>query len=276
MNEEDTKLAFVLNVGFSIFGLIGGFLTGSIAIFSSAIHDFSDSLVIVFSKIFEQKEQELKNKKYNILSTFTSATILITSSIIALFASIYRLFVPTNINGIGMILFSLFGILINGYATYKTMGNINENVRKFNVPMLVDVLGWTLVFIVAILIKTTNVSVLDPVLAILISIIISWKAVHNVTKTVDSCIDKVPENINLKKLEEDILKINHVLNIHFLHITKVEEKLFLNMHVVVEKTANKKTIETIKNTIKEKLKALEIEYSTIEMEYESCMLEEAN
>lgn len=270
MNEEDTKLAFVLNLGFSIFGLIGGFLTGSIAIFSSAIHDFSDSLVILSSKIFKQKEQEKNNKKYSILSTFTSATILITSSVIALFASIYRLFVPNVINGIGMILFSLFGILINGYATYKTMENISENERKLNVPMLLDVLGWTLVFIIAILIKTTNVSVLDPVLAILISLVISIKAVHNVTKTVDSCIDTVPENINLKELEQELIKIKYVENIHFMHITKVEENLFLNMHVVVEKTANKKAVETIRNTIKEKLKKQDISYSTIEIEYTSC------
>lgn len=267
MNNEEKKLVFVLNVGFSIFGLIGGLLTGSIAIFSSAIHDFSDSLVLILSNIFNKKEEKLKNKKYSILNSFTTSTVFITSSVIALFASIYRLFVPNEINGLGMILFSLFGILISGYATFKTSKSVNEAEKRFNIPMLLDTLEWILVFIVAILVKTTGVFVLDSVFAILISVVISVKAVRNVTKTVEDCVEKVPEHIHLKVLEEEILKIKHVENIHFMHITKVDEKLFLNMHVVVEKTTNKKTVETIKNTIREIINAQDILYSTIEIEY---------
>lgn len=273
MNYEDEKLVFVLNIGFSIFGLIGGLLTGSIAIFSSAIHDFSDSLVIVIENIFNKKEEKLKNKKYSILKSFSTSTVFITSSVIALFASIYRLFVPTEINGFGMILFSFFGILINGYATFKTSKKVNENEKKFNMPMLLDCLGWIFVFVVAILIKTTGVLVLDPVLAILVSFIISSKSVKNVTKTVEDCIEKLPEQIDMTKLEEEIMKINHVIEIHYMHVAKIEEKIFVNMHIVVEKSSTKKTIETIKNTIKEKAKEQEIPYSTIEIEYASCEID---
>lgn len=268
MKEESTKLVFFLNLGFSIFGIIGGLLTGSIAIFSGAIHDCSDSLIIGVSSIFEKKEKEIGNKKYSILNTFSCSTILITSSVIALFASIYRLVLPTNINGLGMILFSLFGLGINGYALFKTSKNISENETKINIPMLMDCIGWTLIFIIAIIIKITNVTVLDPTLAILISLFIAGKAIKNVTKTIEDVVEKIPENINLKQLEESIRSIDNIKNIEDLHLAKIEENLFLNVHLVIPQNTTKKVSETIKANVKEMLLKQGITKSTIEIDYE--------
>ncbi len=269
MKDDNTKLVFFLNLGFSIFGIIGGLLTGSIAIFTGAIHDFSDSLVIFVTNIFERKEQEKGNRKYSILNTFSCSTILITSSVIALFASIYRLVIPTAINGLSMLLFSLFGLGINGYALLKTSTNVNKTETKINISMLLDCLGWALIFIIAIIIKITGASVLDPTIAILISLYIVGKASKNVTKTINNCVEEIPNNMNLNKIKEELQKIEPILDIKMMYIGKAEEKIVLNMHIVVPKNTTKKTSETTKEKIREILKKQEIQNSTIEIEYES-------
>lgn len=268
MKEDNTKLVFFLNLGFSVFGIIGGLLTGSIAIFTGAIQDFTDSLVIMVSGIFEHKEKETKNKKYNILNTFSCSTILITSSVIALFASIYRLIIPTTINGLGMILFAVFGTALNGYALFKTSKSMNKNETKINVPMLLDCLGWMLILIIAVIIKTTGASVLDPTLAIIISLLIAGKAIKNVTKTIDDCIEEIPENINLKQLEEEIKKIENIKAIENLHIARLEDNIFLNVCIVMPKSTTKKNSETTKEKAKEIIAKQGITKSTIEIKYE--------
>ncbi len=269
MKEDNTKLVFFLNLGCSIFGIIGGLLTGSIAIFSGAIHDFSDSLTIGVSSIFEHKEKAERNKKYNILNSFSCSTILITSSVIALFVSIYRLVIPTTIHGLGMILFSFFGLGINGYALFKTSKNIDKNETKINVPMLLDCLGWLIILIVAIIIQTTNITVLDPTLAIIISLLIVGKASKNVTKTIERFTEEIPNTISIKQLEEEIKKIENIKEIQNLHIAKVEETIFLNMQIVVEKNTTKKTSETIKEKIKGISEKQGIAKTIIEILYDS-------
>lgn len=121
--QEEVKLTFFLNLGFSIFGVIGGILTHSVAIVSGAIHDFSDSLVIGLSLVLEKKKEK---KKIQLMQTFFSNTIFIVGATLALGASFYRIVKPLSINIVGMLLFSLFGIAINGYATYKTSKSMNE------------------------------------------------------------------------------------------------------------------------------------------------------
>ena len=63
-SKDDIKLAFFLNLGFSLFELIGGLLTNSISIFSDAIHDFGDSLAIGIAYILEKISNKKSDKNY--------------------------------------------------------------------------------------------------------------------------------------------------------------------------------------------------------------------
>lgn len=127
MNKKElinnTKITILFNLTFLILEIIGGFLTNSISIISSAIHDFSDSITVCLENLFNKKSKQKPNNKYSfgysryklIGKFFTSILLLITSGIIIYFA-INRIKNPLNINYDGMIIFSIFGILLNAYV----------------------------------------------------------------------------------------------------------------------------------------------------------------
>lgn len=276
--KENIKLAFFLNLGFSIFEIIGGFLTNSVSIFSDAIHDFGDSLAIGISYILENisvKESDKKYtygyKRYSVLGAFITSVILLVGSLIVFFNAFLRLINPVDIKLTGMFLFAIFGIIINGYAAYKTSKSVNLNEKSVNLHMLEDVLGWIAVFIGTLLIKITGLTVIDPLLSILISIIVGFKAIKNVWDSVSVFLEKVPDSINIDDIKEIVQKVDQIKDVHHMHVWSMDgENIFLTMHVLVNKNMTKKNYEIVKHEIKKILEEKGIQHSTIEIEYENC------
>lgn len=276
--NENIKLAFFLNLGFSLFEFIGGILTHSVAIFSDAIHDFGDSIAIGISffleKLSTKKADEKLTygyKRYSLLGAFFTSMILLIGSFVVFLNAIERIFQPVEVHFTGMFLFSIFGILINGYAAYKTSKSLSLNERSVNLHMLEDVLGWMAVLVGALLIKVTGWNVIDPILSIAISLIIGIKAFKHSFDVVKVLVESVPRGIDIEDIKKNVNQISNVEDVHHVHVWSLdEESIFLTMHVQVSKTVTKKNYETVKQEIKEVVKEKGIHHSTIEIEYENC------
>ena len=86
--ERKILIAFILNLTFSLFELIGSFLTGSVAIMSDAIHDFGDAASIGCAYFLEAKSKQQPDEKYTygygrfsvIGSCITTAILIVGSS----------------------------------------------------------------------------------------------------------------------------------------------------------------------------------------------------
>ena len=276
--KENIKLAFFLNLGFSIFELIGGLLTNSVSIFSDAIHDFGDAIAIGCSYLLEKLSNKEKNntytygyRRYSIISAIITSTILIIGSLLIFFNAFIRFFSPSKINLVGMFVFGIFGLAINGYATYKTSKSSNLNEKSVNLHMMEDVLGWIAVLIGSLLIKITGWTIIDPLLSISIALLVCYKAIKNVTLALDIILEKTPNNINIEEIKENICELSNISDVHHIHVWTIDgESIFLTMHVLIKRTVTKKTYEKVKKDIKERLLEKKITHSTIEMEYEDC------
>lgn len=161
--EKSILIAFLLNMFFSIFEIIGGIFTNSVAIISDAIHDFGDSVSIGISYFLEKKSKKKPDDKYtygytrySILGATVTNTILIIGSILVIFNAIERIINPAQINYDGMIIFAVFGVAVNFLATYFTKNGHSLNQKAVSLHMLEDVLGWLVVLIGAIVIKFTR------------------------------------------------------------------------------------------------------------------------
>ena len=64
MSQHKILIAFLLNLGFSVYELIGGTITGSTAIVSDAVHDFGDAISIGLSYLLEKKSTKQPDAKY--------------------------------------------------------------------------------------------------------------------------------------------------------------------------------------------------------------------
>lgn len=272
--EKNILVAFLLNLFFSVFELIGGIFTNSIAIISDAVHDFGDSISIGVSYFLEKKSKKKPDNKYtfgytrySVLGAIITNTILIIGSILVIYNAIERIINPQGINHNGMIIFAIVGTVVNFIAAYMTKEGDSLNQKAVNLHMLEDVLGWLVVLVGAIVIKFTNFTLIDPILSILVAIYILTHAIKSYKKIFNLFLEKTPEDIEIDELKEHILKIKGVEGIHHIHIWSMDGiNNYATMHIVTDT----KKIDELKNSIKEELKEHGITHTTIETEDKNC------
>lgn len=268
--EKNILIAFLLNMFFSIFELLGGIYTNSVAIISDAIHDFGDAISIGVSYGLEKKSKKKPDEKYtygysrySVLGATITNTILIVGSILVIFNAIKKIINPVEINYDGMIIFAIVGVIVNFFAAYVTRHGDSLNQKAVNLHMLEDVLGWVVVLIGAIIIKFTNITVIDPIMSIGVALFILNHAINGFKEIIDIFLEKTPDDIKIDELKEHLLNINGVKDIHHIHIWSIDgHNNFATMHVVTELDNTK----ILKHEIKEELKEHGISHITIEIE----------
>lgn len=267
--EKNILIAFLLNIFFSLFEFIGGFLTGSIAILSDSLHDFGDALSIGISYFLETKSKNQANDKYtygyvkySVLGSVITTIILILGSVFVMYESVKRIINPTVIHYNGMIIIAVFGVVVNFIAAYKTKDGGSLNQKAVNLHMLEDVFGWIVVLIGSVLMKFTNISIIDPILSLCVAVFIFVAALKNMNSALDIFLEKTPHDIDINDLRKHLLNIKGVKDVHHIHVRTIDGyNNFVTLHVVADKY-NKK----IKNDVREELKEHGINHSTIELE----------
>ena len=268
--EKNILIAFLLNLSFSILEIVGGLFTNSIAIVSDAIHDFGDSISIGVSYLLEKKSKKKPDNKYtygytrySVLGAIITNTILILGSILVIYNAITRIINPEDINHNGMIIFAIIGAIVNIIAAYATKEGDSLNQKAVNLHMLEDVLGWLVVLVGAIIIKFTNITIIDPILSILVAIYILVNATKSFKKIFDLFLEKTPEDIEIEEIKHHILEIKGVIDVHHIHIWSIDGySNYATMHVVTDT----KKINELKHSIKEELSEHGISHTTIEIE----------
>ena len=268
--EKNILVAFLLNLFFSIFELIGGIFTNSVAIISDAVHDLGDSFSIGLSYFLEKKSKKKPDDKYtygymrySVLGAIITNTILITGSVLVIYNAIERLFNPVDINYNGMIIFAVFGVVVNFLAAYFTRDGDSLNQKAVNLHMMEDVLGWIVVLIGALVIKVTEINMIDSILSIGVACYVLIHALTSFKDIVDLFLTKVPSGVNVSELSKHILEVDGVEDVHHVHVWSMDGvNNYATMHIV----SNKKDISKIKKSIREELEEHGINHVTIEID----------
>ena len=283
--EISILIAFILNLFFSIFELIGGTLTNSIAIISDAIHDFGDSISIGIAYLLERKSKKKPDekytygyKRYSALGAVISDTILVIGSSIVIYNAITRIINPVEVNHNGMLIFAIVGVIVNFFAVYFTKEGDSINQKAVSLHMLEDVLGWVVVLIGAFIIKLTGWSLIDPILSIIVAVYILLHALHTLKSVFDLFLEKTPNDIKIDEIKKHLKEIQDIINVHHIHIWSLDGfDNYATLHVI---TDTKKTSE-LKHKIREELKEFDITHVTIEIEdkdehchEEECIIKE--
>ena len=275
--EKNILIAFVLNLLFSIFEFIGGFLTNSVAIISDAVHDGCDAISIGISYFLERKSKKEPDQvytfgymRYSVLGAFITTGILLIGSIFVIYNAVLRIMNPVSINYNGMIIFAVFGVVVNLIAAYVTREKDSVNQRAVNLHMLEDVLGWVVVLIGSIIIKFTNINVLDSVMSILVSLFILFNACKNMKSIVFLFLDRVPSEISLDDLLDHLNSIDGVNSVHHVHIWSLDG---INNYATLHLVSNSDDLLNIKKRVREELEGHGINHATIEIDNtkEECL-----
>ncbi len=275
-STSNIRIAFFINLGFSVIELIGGLYTNSVAILSDALHDLGDSMSLGVSWYFQKvarkgrdKEFSYGYRRFSVLGAVINSLVLVVGSILILTEAIPRLFDPTTPDAQGMIYLAIGGILANGLAAYKLHGGHSLNERAVYLHLLEDVLGWVATLIAALIMLYQDWPIVDSLLAIFISLFILFNVYKNLKKALKIILQGTPEEINPKRIDELLRAIPKVISTHDCHIWSMDGQYhILSIHLVVEKYNELQELSEIKQKAKDLLKKEHIDHATIEFETE--------
>ena len=282
--SKNFRTVFFLNFGFTLFEIVGGILTNSIAIISDALHDFGDSISIGLAWYLEKYSHKKSDNKYtygygrfSLLGALINAMVLIIGSTFVLANAIPRIIEPQPTNAEGMIIFAIIGVIVNGAAVFKLKNEESMNARVMMLHLLEDVLGWIAILAVAIALLFWQTYILDAILSIMITLYILFNVTVNLKKTIALFLQAIPEHIQLEMIDEKLKSIDKVISSHHTHVWSLDgANHILTTHLIVDKTTTRDEIVRIKSKCKQLFEDLKMTHFTIEIELEDevCLMKD--
>ncbi len=273
----DLKIAFLLNLGFTLFEIVGGLLTNSMAILSDALHDFGDSISLGLAWYLGRVSEKGSNhsysygyRRFSLLGAFINAVILIVGSLFILSEAIPRLFAPEPFSAGGVVLLAVIGVVVNGVAALRVRRHASLNAEMVGWHLLEDVLGWAVVLAVGVVALFVDAPILDPLLSIMITVYMLVNVIARLRAVVALFLQAVPRHIDLAAINTALEQVAGVETTHHVHVWSLDgEHNVLTAHVVVSCELSNNEIITIKQACNQVLEGfnLHLEHVTLEIEF---------
>jgi len=268
-----------LNILITAAQIVGGLISGSLALLSDAVHNLSDVISLIISYVANllsnKKKQTLEQtfgyKRAEIIAAFINSGTLIIIAIFLAIEAIKNLFETHEIKSDIVIWLALLGILANGLSVVliKKDASHNLNMKSAYLHLLTDMLTSVAVFIGGLLMKFYQIYWIDAVLTLVISIylmIISWKILVD---SLQILMLFAPKGLVIKDIEKEIINLKEVKNIHHVHVWQLNEyDCHFEAHIEFKKDVKlsefDKVCEKVEKILKEKFN---INHSNLQPEY---------
>jgi len=282
------KVAFFLNLSFTIIEFIGGFYTNSLAIMSDAVHDLGDSLSLGMSWYFQKLSNKKANKyfsygygRFSLLGAIINSFVLIIGSIFIIKEAIPRISSPEVSDAKGMMWFAILGIIVNGAAVLKLKKGTSINERVVSLHLLEDVLGWVAVFIASIIMQFWELPILDPILSLLIAGYILFNVFKNIKESFKIILQAVPNQLSTSDIEKALLAFDEIEAIHDCHLWTLDGEFNIaTIHIIAnEPNFTWEKAKMLKQQIRKVLHdQFHLEHVTLELEssIEDCTYKDCN
>lgn len=236
-NTKDRNLfiSILLNILITAAQVIGGILSGSLALLSDALHNFSDvlSLVVsyVASKLAKQKasfNRTFGYKRAEILAAFINAATLVIVAILLIIEAVDRFRNPKIIESDLVIWLSLIAIIANGLSVLllKKDSDKNINIRSAYLHLFTDMMASVAVLIGGLLMKYYQLYWVDSVLTFLIALYLIWVGYDLLKTSTKVLMLFTPDHINIKEVVRVVNKIPKVNNLHHIHLWGLNDDEF--------------------------------------------------
>ncbi len=283
-STKNIRIAFVLNLAFTIIEIVGGIFTNSMAILSDALHDLGDSFTLGLTWYLEKVSGRSRTpsfsygyRRFSLLGALISSAVLLFGSILILARSIPRIINPEPVNAYGMLGLAFLGIIVNGIAVLRLKKGLKLSERVVMLHLLEDVLGWLAVLTASVVLIFVSFPILDPILSIAITLFVLFKLIVTLRQTFRIFLQSVPEELELSEIREALMSLDGVEDVHDLHIWSLDGHYnVLTVHLTIPEGANWLDAIRVKGSCRELLGRKNIRHSTIEIEVENeeCELED--
>lgn len=281
LKGRNLLISIFLNIAITIAQVIGGVISGSLALLSDALHNFSDVLSLIISFVatrITKKQASAKRtfgyKRAEIMAAFVNSATLIIVAVILIKEAVERFIQPEIIDSVIVIWLSALGILANGFSVLllKKDADHNMNMKSAYLHLLTDMLASVAVLVGGLLMKFYEIYWIDPLLTIIIGLYLIYMGYDLLKASTKVLMLFTPEAIKVDEIVSVLSTIPTINNIHHVHIWQLnEQEIHLEAHVDFTKNISLQEFENVLEEIEEMAHHhFGINHVNIQPEYGKC------
>jgi len=233
--------SILLNLLITAAQIVGGIISGSLALISDALHNFSDVLSLIFSllahKLSRRKasiDHTFGYKRAELIAAFINAITLIVVALFLVYEASTRIFHPEPIKSGLVIWLAILGIIVNGGSVLllKKDSEHNLNMKSAYLHLLTDMMASVAVLVGGLLMKFYGWFWVDSLMTLLIALYLIYVSYDLIKSATKMLMLFTPDFIDIKELVREVHKIKGVNKLHHIHVWHLnEEELHLEAHL---------------------------------------------
>ena len=272
--------AFIVGIGlnllFVIIEVVVGLRIHSLSLLSDAGHNLADVGSLALSLLAFRLLKAKANDKYTygyrkttILTALFNAVVLLLSIGAIVYEALHRLFNPEPLPGKIIAIVAGIGIVINAFTAFLFMKDKEKdlNVKSAYLHLMSDALVSAALVVGGIVIAFTQWYWLDPLLSIGVAIVILVSTWHLLRGSLRLSLDGVPEDIDIRKVKDQITSITGINSVHHMHVWAMSTtENAMTVHLILEEQLTRQQEFDVKHELRHRMEHMNIRHVTIETE----------
>ena len=278
--------AVVVNLGLTVAQIIGGILSGSLALIADAIHNLSDALTLIIAffarKVSRRPADATMTFGYGraeVVAALINYTTLVIIGLYLIYEAVFRFFEPAEVDGWLVVVIAGVALIVDtgtAMLTYS-LSKDSANIRAAFLHNVADALGSVAVIVAGTLILLYDWRLIDPLVTLMIAGYILWQSSQGIGSVIHILMLGTPSEMETGDVVAKIIGVEGVAGVHHLHLWQMQEhENALDAHIVIEK-GQWGDADAIKHTVRDMLRDdFGISHSTLEVECSVHACQEAD
>ena len=275
-NLSDRQLIFAvaINVLLTVAQIIGGIVSGSLALIADALHNFSDAAALGLAwfarRIGRRPADKLMTFGYaqgEVVAALINLTTLLIIGFYLLVEAINRFAEPQPIEGWTVIWVAGIALVIDLVTAFIVYRGSHDsiNMKAAFLHNVSDALASVGVIVAGVLILLYDLFIADLVITLIIAGYVIWQGLTLMPRTVRLLMGAVPDDVEFDRIVKALEEQDGVRSVHHLHVWNLgEHARALEAHLVLE-ADTLAAFENLKSRVKEQLAAdFHIQHATLE------------
>lgn len=281
VSGKNLFITIVLNIIITLSQIVGGIVSGSLALLSDAMHNFSDVLALVIAYVANQlttkentKEKTFGYKRAQVIAALFNASVLVGIALFLTIEAFHKLYHPEVINSFWVIALGILSIVLNGASVLlvKDDAHENMNMKAAYLHLLTDVATSVAVVGGGLLMYYFQIFWVDPLISIVIALYLVWASFGLIKESTAILMQFAPKGVDIDAIEKSITREPKIDNVHHIHLWNLDDhRIFLEAHLDFnENLTLQEAVAVIERLEALLAKDFAISHTTFQCEYERC------
>ena len=279
VSGKNLFITIVLNIIITLSQIVGGIISGSLALLSDAVHNLSDVLALLIAYVANRlsarensKEKTFGYKRAEIIAALFNSSVLMGIAVFLIIEAIQKFYHPEAINSIWVIGLGTLSIVLNALSVLlvKDDAHSNMNIKAAYLHLLTDVMTSIAVVVGGVLMYYFQIFWGDPLISLFIAIYLIFASYSLVRESIAILMQFAPKEIDLDRVIDVITQEKEIQNVHHIHIWKLDDhRIHLEAHLDFNENITIRESNSVIDTLEHKLHdKFGIEHTTFQCEYE--------